>query len=532
MKLGIDFGTTRVVVAHADRGNYPLVSFEASDATTRDWFPPLVAVGNGQRLYGWEAWAAQEEPGWTVVRSIKRLLANSGPQTQIEIAEQSFLLTDLLSEMATKLRESLTGQSSLDIRPKEQLEVVLGVPANANSNQRFLTVEAFRAAGFEVLGLLNEPSAAAIEFGHGQRVRTQKKERARLVVYDLGGGTFDASLVEAIDGEYAVIASAGNAACGGDDFDERLATLALDEAGVCEDEREAMDQAEVFQLHEECQRRKESLHPNTRQIVIDLGLVRAGWPQVSVPAAKFYEACQPMVAETIRITEEVVATSTSGEQDVVMPEALYVTGGASELPLIVRMLRTTFGRRVRRSAYTRSATAIGLAIHADAQSGYRLREQFVRYFGVWREGEDGQTVVFDPLFAKGLTLPNPDEPPLSISRRYLPAHNLGHYRYLECSRLSGCGWPDGDITVWDEIRFPFDPSLRGEANLFHVPVKRVGNGTASEVEERTSCDSNGMLAVTLTMVSDDFRREYKLGRWSAAEASVSPARLGRRRTKR
>jgi molecular chaperone DnaK (HSP70) len=533
MKLGIDFGTTRIVVAHADRGNYPIITFDAPDSATRDWFPPLLALRGGERLFGWQAWAAQETPGWTVVRSIKRLLATSGPQTHIEVAGESLRLTDVLVGMAGALREALQGASSLGASPRERLEVVLGVPANANTNQRFLTVEAFRSAGFEVLGLLNEPSAAAIEFAHGQRKLAQKKEGARLLVYDFGGGTFDASLVETREGEHTVIASAGNSTCGGDDFDELLAGLALNEAGVSEDEREAMAQAEVFQLHEECQRRKEGLHPNTRQIAIDLGLVRQVWSPVSVSTGKFYEACRPLVAETLRLTGEVAAARGSdGSDDEIMPEALYVTGGGSELPLIGRMLRETFGRRVRRSAYTRSATAIGLAIQADAQSGYRLREQFSRYFGVWREGEEGQTVIFDPLFAKGLTLPSPDEPPLAISRRYRPAHNVGHYRYLECSRLSGAGRPDGDITVWDEIRFPFDPALRNERSLAGVPVKRVGGVDASEVEERTSCDSNGMLAVTLTTISDQFHREYRLGRWSSGETSVAPARLSRRRMRR
>ena len=81
---------------------------------------------------------------------------------------------------------------------------MLGVPANANSNQRFLTVEAFRRAGFSVLGLLNEPSAASIEFGHRQ------KTAGRIVVYDLGGGTFDVSLVELDARNHTVIASRRN----------------------------------------------------------------------------------------------------------------------------------------------------------------------------------------------------------------------------------------------------------------------------------------------------------------------------------
>ena len=75
MRLGIDFGTTRVVVAAADRGNYPVVQFEAPDGSVRDWFPPLVAARGGERRYGWDDWLLQAEPGWTIVRSLKRILA-------------------------------------------------------------------------------------------------------------------------------------------------------------------------------------------------------------------------------------------------------------------------------------------------------------------------------------------------------------------------------------------------------------------------------------------------------------------------
>src|SRR5262249_57106548 len=79
-------------------------------------------------------------------------------------------------------------------------------------------------------------------------------------------------------------------------------------------------------------------------------------------------------------------------------ETLYVTGGGSELPAVARVLRETFGRTVRRSAYMRSATAIGLAISADARSGYILRDRFARHFGVWRESDGGHAAAPDVLF--------------------------------------------------------------------------------------------------------------------------------------
>ena len=391
MKLGIDFGTTRIIVAFADRGNYPVVSFDAPDRAARDWFPPLVAVKDERRVYGWEAWAAQEEPGWTVVRSLKRALEGAGPQTLVQIAAQTVPMFQLLGELCSALRINLLEHSNLPGVEAGLLEVMLGVPANANSNQRFLTAEAFRQSGFHVLGLLNEPSAASIEFGHRDRSSRQKKTKSHIFVYDLGGGTFDASLVELDASQQRVIASEGIGALGGDDFDEILAELALDSAGIDAVERDSLSQAEMFHLHEECRAQKESLHPNTRHISVDLGTVREGWPEVSLRVADFYERCQPLVEETLHATEDLLgahgygapgssACAQAGEQNL---EALYVTGGGSELPIVARILREVFGRRVRRSAYTRLATAIGLAIQADAHADYVLRDKFTRHFGVW-----------------------------------------------------------------------------------------------------------------------------------------------------
>ena len=409
---------------------------------------------------------------------------------------------------------------------------MLGVPAHAHSNQRFLTVEAFRNAGFHVLGLLNEPSAASNEFGHRNRKASNTSNGSRILVYDLGGGTFDASLVEIGETGHEVIASEGIATLGGDDFDQVLADLAMESAGLSAEDQDSLSQAEIFRLHEECRQRKEALHPNTKRLVVDLGVARAGWPEVSLTTEAFYERCRPLIDETLHAVEDLLAVppDAPGPATADGPplEALYVTGGASELALVSRALREGFGRRVRRSAYARSATAIGLAIQADAQAGYRLSDKFSRYFGVWREADAGRVIVFDPLFPKGTALPAGSDPPLERSRRYAAVHNVGHYRYLECSRLSDDGRPAGDITVWDDIRFPFDVALRHEEDLSAVPVSYLGSTPAPEAEERYSCDSSGALTVTISNVTNGYERRYRLGRWAREETPVVPGKRRKR----
>jgi molecular chaperone DnaK (HSP70) len=501
MKLGVDFGTTRVVVAAVDRGNYPIVTFETREGTA-DWFPPLVAFRGAERRFGWDAWTVQAEPGWTVVRSLKRVLEDAGTETCLEVDGARYPLMDLLTGMTTELRRALG--------PADPLEVMLGVPANANGNQRFLTIEAFRRAGFQVLGLLNEPSAAAIEFGHSQKLE------GRLLVYDLGGGTFDASLVDLDERTHTVVASEGIATLGGDDFDHLLAEMALEGVGGGEPSA-----GELFRLLEECRRQKEALHPNTRKIVVDRDHAREGWGQATIPLAAYYERCRPLIEETIRTVSGLV-----GDQEI---EALYLTGGGSELPLVARLLREEFGRRVRRSAYTRSATAIGLAIQADASSGYTLHDVFSRNFGVWREGEGGRVTVFDVIFPRGTRLPAPGESPLAVRRRYRPVHNVGHFRYLEASHVDGTGQPIGDIAAWDEVWFPLDPALAGHPDLARAPVEKSAIAAGQQIEEHYACNATGTLAVTIRNLTSQYTREYALGRWSGKPATVPPPTRKRRR---
>jgi len=522
VRLGIDFGTTRTVVAAVDRGNYPVVSFETPDHEHYDWFPSLMAVCRDWRLYGWDAWAPQLEPNWTIIRSIKRVLENAGPNTIIHAGNQKIPLAQLLREMAEALQSSLLEHSSLHIRRGDKLEVMLGVPANANSNQRFLTMEAFRSAGFEVLGLLNEPSAASLEYAH------KYKTPGRILVYDLGGGTFDASLVETGEQMHFVVASEGISTLGGDDFDQILADLALEAAGISPDQVNDLSQGETFRLLEECRERKESLRPNTRKIVVDLEAVREGWGAATVPVADFFDRCGPPMQETIHVVEDVLARHADRPIN-----ALYVTGGGSELPVVSRVLREEFGRRVRRSAYTRSATAIGLAIQADVEAGYVLREKFTRYFGVWRETEGGSRIVFDPLFEKGTLLPAPRTAPLRIARSYEPVHNVGHFRYLECSHLGEGGEPTGDITVWDEILFPFLPELRERADLSEADIVHCDGASGQTVEECYTCDTSGTVEVAISNQTAGYARSFRLGRWSSSEpVTVTPGKPRRTSGKR
>ena len=275
-------------------------------------------------------------------------------------------------------------------------------PANAFCTQRFMTLEAFRAAGFTVRAMLNEPSAAGFEYAH-RHARTLTSKREHVLVYDLGGGTFDASLVLMTGARHDVVQTAGLAELGGDDFDEVLVQLVakaakLDLSALAPGSPVApLSEASLRwfrgRLTEACRIAKEQLTPNTRRITVDLeGCLgeRAPSAGVTVAAADYAQACQPLVDRTIAAMQPLLRglpgddrSSRAESRDDVA--GIYVVGGGSELPVVARTLKEQFGRRVHRSPHPHGAVAIGLAIASDQQLRFELSDRFSRHFGVFRE---------------------------------------------------------------------------------------------------------------------------------------------------
>ncbi len=510
MRLGIDFGTTHTVVALVDRGNYPVVAFEWGDA-----MPSVAAVraSDGSVLYGAAAAAVARDPEYVVLRSFKRLLSGAGPLTRVEAGERSFLLSDLLADYFRHLRDEILARSNAGAREGEVLEVAVSVPANASNDQRFLTLDALRCAGCEVLALLNEPSAAGFEYAHRFR-STVTSRREYVLVYDLGGGTFDCSLIHMAGRVNEVLTSAGEPRLGGDDFDEAILGLAVAKGR----RRKPLAPRERAELLEECRLQKEGIGPNTRRIVLDHPSL--GDAPLVLPVEAVYAACTPVVERTMTALDEVMRDPRRDQDAVGWNElaGLYVVGGASSFPLVYRHLRERFGQgRVRRSPHPFAATAIGLANFLDDEAGYELSDALTRHFGVWREADLGREVSFDSIFAKDTRLPRGSEAPLLAVRRYRPAHNLGHYRFVECGKLRE-GRPDGNLAPWDEIRFPFDPALRAQGDLSGVDVRRL-DGEGPEIEERYMCTAAGTFEVTLAVLDDGFSRTYRIARPTSSNGS-------------
>lgn len=493
MRLGIDFGTTRTIVVQVDRGNYPVVGFTDAAGDFCEYFPSLVGETDGRLHYGFDALAT---PDATLVRSFKRVMASPGvnPETPVTVGSVQVGILDLLVGYLSALRAALAADSTIEVPADAVLDAVVAVPAHAHSAQRFITLEAFRRAGFNVVAMLNEPSAAGFEYTHRQG-KTVSSRRTRVLVYDLGGGTFDASLVDVSGRDHVVLDSIGVNRLGGDDFDEVLAGMALAQVGK---DAEELGVAGYFDLLEECRAAKERLAPQTKRIALEV----AGEP-VTIVVDDFYAAVSPLAERTIAAMAPLVDGLDAGLAEVA---GIYLVGGSSGLPLVPRALRAHYGRRVHRSPYPAASTAIGLAIAADPESGFSLTDRLSRGFGVFREGAGGATVQFDALLSRSERVSATSD--IVVTRRYRAAHNVGWFRFVEYATLSESGDPKGEVVPFAEVLFPFDASLEGRADLAGVTVQRLGSGPL--VEESYTIDPHGIIAVRLTNLDTEYTHETVL----------------------
>lgn len=500
MQLGIDFGTTRTVVALCDQGNQPVIGFEDLHGDIVDHWPSVVACDGNRLEHGFAALARLDDPDWEVLRSMKRHLVGASADDPITLAGRTFELGTVLASFVAALRHALLHASNLPGPVDSPLRAHVGVPAGATSRQRMITMDAFTEAGFEVVGVFNEPSAAGLEYGHRYH-RTLNSRRREVLVYDLGGGTFDVSVVHMAEGQHRVVAHAGDNRLGGDDFDDVLLTCILEETGLGPS---ALTVHERALLLDRCRQSKEALNPNSRRVGIE---VRDDI--VSIPVSTFYEACQPLLDRTLEVMRRVVPNP----EDHALA-GIYVVGGASDLPVVARRLRTVFPHRVRRSAYASAATAVGLALAHD-NGPSTLIERFNRTFGVYRERDDGRDLSFDVLLTPDTEI-QPDG--MLRVRRYRAAHNVGLYRFVECDDLRD-GLPAGDIQPWRRVRFPFLPELQQRAVAPEpvIPVMKLPEpGTL--VEERYRVDRTGTVRLTITDLETGFRQEHQLHAPTAASA--------------
>ncbi|MBA3454521.1 MAG: Hsp70 family protein [Deltaproteobacteria bacterium] len=491
MRLGIDFGTTRTVVAAVQDGRHPVAAFDEG-GEFREHVPGIAVLRRNELLVGWAAARALADgTAEHSIRSVKRVIGHLAPDAAVP-GLPGISALELVTEFLAGLRTQLIEHGNLEIRDDEPLEAMVAVPANSASRQRWMTLEAFRRAGFEPIGMLNEPTAAAVDFAQRHLELGKKSPKRYVVVYDLGGGTFDTSAVSLEGRRFDLIASEGLARVGGDDFDE----LILEAAGV----------APTAATLERAREAKESLRPTSRKLLLDLGV--AGEEPIAIDVAALYARAQPLIDRTLaqvdllfdRLRERGIDPEDARELG-----GIYLVGGGAGFPAVGRALRARFAKKLQLAPQPFAATAVGLAIAADPDAHVIIKEAITRHFGVWREGDSGTDKIFDPLIGKNTDVP------ITVRRRYRPTHTIGHLRFLECGALDAAGQPIQDLVPWVDVYFPYDPALADRAELASLPSTRRPDLMANEIAETYTYASDGTISVRIENVSRGYARTFALG---------------------
>ncbi|HIF9083912.1 TPA: Fe-S protein assembly chaperone HscA [Photobacterium damselae] len=360
LAVGIDLGTTNSLVAAVRSG----VPEALSDEQGRTILPSVVHFGLEDTLVGHEARAiAQQDPTNTIV-SVKRLMGRSladieqrYPQLpyEFEASENGLPLLKTCVGKINPIQVSAEILKSLADRATKTLGgdlegVVITVPAYFDDAQRAGTKDAAKLANLNVLRLLNEPTAAAIAYG------LDSGQEGVIAVYDLGGGTFDISILRLSKGVFEVLATGGDSALGGDDFDHLIAEWILSQAGI----EQALTASERRALQDISQAAKEALTDTDSTDVTFLG-----W-QGQLTREQFDELARPLVKKTLMSCRRALKDADISSEDVL--ETVMV-GGSTRVPLVREMVGDYFGKTPLTSIDPDKVVAIGAAIQADILAG-------------------------------------------------------------------------------------------------------------------------------------------------------------------
>ena len=351
--IGIDLGTTNSCVAVMEGGE-PVVIPNAEGSRTT---PSVVAFSkNGERLVGQIAKRqAVTNPTNTVI-SIKRKM---GTNEKVDIDGEKFSPQEISAMILQKLKadaENYLGQ--------KVTQAVITVPAYFSDSQRQATKDAGKIAGLEVLRIINEPTAAALAYG------MDKEQDQKIMIYDLGGGTFDVSILDIGDGVFEVLATNGNTHLGGDDFDQKIIEYLVTEFKKDQGIDLSTDKAAMQRLKEAAEKAKIELS-GVQQTQINLPFITAdsSGPKhldVTLTRAKFEELIHDLVEATAGPVNQALKDAGLTANDI---HKVLLVGGSTRVPAVQEVVKRITGKEPDKGINPDECVAIGAAIQGGVLSG-------------------------------------------------------------------------------------------------------------------------------------------------------------------
>ena len=453
--IGIDLGTTNSCVAVLEGGE-PIVIANKEGARTT---PSVVAFKNGERQVG-EVAKRQSITNPNTIISIKR---HMGTDYKVKVEDKEYTPQEVSAMILTHLKEYAE-----DYLGEKVTKAVITVPAYFNDAERQATKDAGKIAGLEVERIINEPTAAALAYGLEKQDVDQK-----VLVFDLGGGTFDVSILELGDGVFEVLATAGDNRLGGDDFDQKIIDYLVAEFKKENGIDLAQDKMALQRLKDAAEKAKKELSGvSTTQISLPFITAGAEGPlhlEVSLSRAKFNELTADLVERTMVPTRQALKDAGLSASEI---DQVILVGGSTRIPAVQEAVQKATGKEPHKGVNPDEVVALGAAVQGGVLTG-DVKDVVLLDVTPLSLGIETMGGVFTKLIDRNTTIPTSKSQVFSTAADNQPA--------VDIHVLQG------------ERSMAADNKTLGRFQLSDIPAAPRG---IPQIEVTFDIDKNGIVSVT------------------------------------
>ncbi len=465
--IGIDLGTTNSCVAVMEGSEAKVIVNADGERTT----PSVVAFKDDEIQVGKTA-KRQVITNINTVSSIKRKM---GTNEKVHVNNKDYTPQEISAMILQNLKA--TAEAYLGTKVTD---AVITVPAYFNDAQRQATKDAGRIAGLNVLRIINEPTAAALAYG----IDKTDKEHT-ILVYDLGGGTFDVSILSLADGTFEVISTAGNNRLGGDDFDQVIVDYLVSEFKKQESVDLSKDKMALQRLKDAAEEAKKQLSTTTKADIslpfISMGVNGPVHLNMSLTRAKFDDLTRHLVEKTVEPVRQALRDAKMTPKDI---DQVLLVGGSTRIPAVQELVKRELGKEPNKSVNPDEVVAMGAAIQGGVLTG-DVKDVLLLDVTPLSLGIETLGGVFTKLIERNTTIPTSKSQVFSTAADNQPAvdiHVLQGERPMAADNKTLGRFQLGDIPLAPrgvpQIEVTFDIDANGIVN---VSAKDLGTGKSQSV---------------------------------------------------